>query len=208
MFAWHYRFSLSRASKQTPNDKITSSFEDNDVTLTDCALAPSPRNSSVSVIPVQIKTNNSLNNERCFRSKVGGGVTRRPSGFNVIDDPRVPLLSLVYLWISSSSVTRRMEREGKKAASGKKIPSNDGKLKVSLVLSWNCNAKSFDRWKIRLLSMSVIYRFSMTHCWNSTGKREGGKSSLNVNDNLASIRARILGELSRALYLEISLSKD
>lgn len=59
-----------------------------------------------------------------------------------------------------------------------------------------------------LVNDGVMYRFSMTHCWNSTGKREGGKSSLNVNDNLVSIRARIVGELSRALYLEISLSKD
>lgn len=65
-------------------------------------------------------------------------------------------------------------------------------------------------WSLEDLSLvnDGMYRFSMTHCWNSTGKREGGKSSLNVNDNLVSIRARILGELSRALYLEISLSKD
>lgn len=98
VLAWDYHFSLSRASKQTRNDKITSSFEDNDdVTSADCALAPSPRNSSVSVIPVQIKANNSLNNERCFRSKRGGrGVTRRPSGFNIIDDPSLPPLSFTY----------------------------------------------------------------------------------------------------------------
>lgn len=212
VLAWDYHFSLSRASKQTRNDKITSSFEDNDdVTSADCALAPSPRNSSVSVIPVQIKANNSLNNERCFRLKrEGRGVTRRPSGFNIIDDPS----SLVYLWISSSSVARRMEREiegrggGGREGGRKKATSPGKKMRWKIegnhdsrLVSWNCiaNGRSFNG--------GIMHdRFSMAHCWNSTGKRERGGvvSSLNVNDTVIIPRMRFLSCLVR----EISLSKD
>lgn len=117
-----------------------------------------------------------------------------------------PPLPLVYLWISSSSVARRMERGGEKESSFRedtferwKIARRYTKVIAILVLSRNCiaNGPSFESLEERNRLLSMAASCTIVSQWlivetrwrNVKEEREKasfGKSSLNVNDNLES----------------------